>query len=300
MVLKKKSSKLKRSAGNGNSQSKVKEKRGKFFQHIIDEEVSSASEIDEPNVQSNSDNDSKEQEETALEKKMRLAKEYLEQLKQLKEEDDSDNNKDFVGEKLKEDLLEQSGKLLRKVADTIETPDVQQIKVLSKGHRKSIACLAVSNDSSCFFSAGKDCSLIKWCLKTFKQLVVVKGGKKEGNSHTAHILCLALSTDMKFLASGAMDNLIIVWRPESLHRIHVFQGHRGSVTGLCFQRNSHQLFSSSGDRTVKVWDLEAMGYVETLYGHQDAAQSCDSFYRDRCITAGGRDGSVRMYCISFQ
>jgi ribosomal RNA-processing protein 9 len=58
----------------------------------------------------------------------------------------------------------------------------------------------------------------------------------------------------------------------------MFQGHKDAVSGLAFRRHTHQLFSSSFDRTVKVyyivhiawitlqiWNLDEMAYVETLY-----------------------------------
>lgn len=34
--------------------------------------------------------------------------------------------------------------------------------------------------------------------------------------------------------------------------------------GLAFRRNSHQLFSASQDRSVKLWNIDEMTYVETL------------------------------------
>ena len=46
--------------------------------------------------------------------------------------------------------------------------------------------------------------------------------------------------------------------------LKTYSGHRKPVAGLVFRRNTKQLYSASYDRTVKVWDLEAGGYVETL------------------------------------
>ena len=34
--------------------------------------------------------------------------------------------------------------------------------------------------------------------------------------------------------------------------------------GLTFQVGTHQLFSGSLDRTVRIWNLDEMAYVETL------------------------------------
>ena len=37
-----------------------------------------------------------------------------------------------------------------------------------------------------------------------------------------------------------------------------------ALQGLVFRRESHQLFSCSEDRTIKLWNLDEMSYVETL------------------------------------
>jgi ribosomal RNA-processing protein 9 len=58
------------------------------------------------------------------------------------------------------------------------------------------------------------------------------------------------------------------------------------------------LYSASKDRTVKVFNLDEMTYVETLFGHQDSITSLSSMgLRDRCLTTGGRDRTVRLWKI---
>ena len=34
--------------------------------------------------------------------------------------------------------------------------------------------------------------------------------------------------------------------------------------GLAFRRSTHQLFSCSHDRAVKIWNVDEMAYVDTL------------------------------------
>ena len=36
------------------------------------------------------------------------------------------------------------------------------------------------------------------------------------------------------------------------------------LQGLAFRKGTHELFSCSYDRTVKIWNLDEMAYVETL------------------------------------
>lgn len=44
-----------------------------------------------------------------------------------------------------------------------------------------------------------------------------------------------------------------------------FTGHLDSVSGLAFRENTHQLFSVSFDRALKIWSVDEMAYVDTLY-----------------------------------
>lgn len=78
-------------------------------------------------------------------------------------------------------------------------------------------------------------------------------------------MCIALSSDLKFLAVSDQSHKIFIYDPTTLKKIHTFEGHREIVTGLVFRRDSHQMFSCSNDRSVKVWSLDEMVYVETLW-----------------------------------
>ncbi len=40
-----------------------------------------------------------------------------------------------------------------------------------------------------------------------------------------------------------------------------------------------------------------MAYVETLLGHQDRVTGIDAGLRERAVTCGGRDGTVRVWKI---
>ncbi len=50
--------------------------------------------------------------------------------------------------------------------------------------------------------------------------------------------------------------------------IQSFPGHRDTISALAFQDGTHQLFSASYDRTVKMWSLDDRAYMDTLFGHQ--------------------------------
>ena len=48
---------------------------------------------------------------------------------------------------------------------------------------------------------------------------------------------------------------------------------------------------------MKLFDLSVMGYVETLFGHQDFVTSIDSLRGETAVTCGGRDRTVRYWKI---
>nr|XP_015814391.2 U3 small nucleolar RNA-interacting protein 2 isoform X1 [Nothobranchius furzeri] len=242
-------------------------------------------------------------EETPQEKKLRLAKLYLEQLKEEeknKAEDESFET-DLIAGRLQEEVLEQKGKLQRLVAKDLIAPEASEIRVL-RGHKLPITCLVIAPDDKCIFSAAKDCSIIKWDVESGRKLHTIHGGRKGTEErhvgHTAHILCMTISSDGKYLATGDMNKLIMIWEADTCKHLYKFVGHKGPLSGLSFRRGTHDLYSASHDRSVKVWNVDEKAYVETLFGHQDAITGLDSLSRERCVTAGGRDGTVRVWKIA--
>jgi ribosomal RNA-processing protein 9 len=73
-----------------------------------------------------------------------------------------------------------------------------------------------------------------------------------------------------FQASGDDSKMIHIWKINSgkqskhLERVHTFRGHRDAVSGLAFRKRTHTLYSCSYDRSIKIWNLDEMAYVETL------------------------------------
>lgn len=59
-----------------------------------------------------------------------------------------------------------------------------------------------------------------------------------------------------------------------------------------------QLYSSSFDRSVKLFDLSTLSYVETLFGHQDCIQHVAALRSELAVSAGGRDKTIRFWKIA--
>ncbi|KAG0721315.1 U3 small nucleolar RNA-interacting protein 2 [Chionoecetes opilio] len=276
------------------------EKKGKYTPNL-DEEITSEEEEDYKKKKVNEEEEELE-EETAQEKKVRLARQYLQQLQEQRAQDEEGELDDeAIQSRLREDVLEASGRLRKKVAESYLRPADEDRQVLrSKKQKLSVTCIAVSIDEKYIFSGSKDCSIAKYSISGEK-LGAVLGGRKGTEDkhigHTSHIYSIAISSDGKFLASGDAKGCIHIWNPETLEHLKTFKKHRGAISGLAFRWATHTLFSGSHDRMVMVWNLDAMAFVENLGGHQDAITGLDAFMRESCITSGGRDKSVIVYVL---
>lgn len=296
LFIKKRAERRRGEANDGDAQKKKKKK----MVHLR-EEIESDSDTEVAPTRRKREEEQEDVEETAQEKKLRLAKEYLQQLQAQEEEGLEDEGLDAVASRLQEDVLEQRGRLQRKLAKELLPPDPSEVRLL-RGHQLPITCIVITPDDQHVFSASKDCSIIKWSVSDGKKVHKIPGGRKGCEKthvgHTAHVLCMAVSSDGKYLASGDQNKLIFIWNAETCQNLHKFQGHRGAVSGLSFQKGTYQLFSASHDRSIKVWNVAENSYIETLFGHQDCITGLDSLSRERCVTSGGRDGTVRVWKIA--
>ncbi|XP_028401907.1 U3 small nucleolar RNA-interacting protein 2-like [Dendronephthya gigantea] len=282
------------------SKKKVSDSRTLRNGSQFDINTDSESESDKEDINSNINSSD---EETAQEKRLRLAKEYLVQLENEERENRQDisDGEDAVGERLQKDVLEKQGNFQRKIAEKCICPDEDAIKIFS-GHKLSLTCLCISPDDKMIFSGSKDCSIIKWDIQTGTKEGKIPSGHSQAESsdnhgHVGHIFAIAISSDGQYLASGGQDKLIRIWNPCNLKHIHTFKGHRDAVTGLAFRQGYNQLFSASKDRTIKIWSLDEMAFVDTLFGHEDGITAIDSMKYEQAVSSGGRDTSVRLWKV---
>ncbi|XP_044507526.1 U3 snoRNP-associated protein-like EMB2271 [Mangifera indica] len=266
-----------------------------------------------------SDDGDSEVEETADEKRKRVATAYLEKIRGLarreKEEGEEENGSDeeekegerdsLVAKILQQEQLEESGRVRRVIASRVQEPqNIHEFRVLVK-HRQSVTAVALSEDDSKGFSASKDGTILQWDVdsgKIVKYLwpsedVLKSHGAKDpqgqATKHSKQILALAVSSDGRYLASGGLDRHVHLWDARTREHLQAFPGHRGPVSCLTFRQGTSELFSGSFDRTVSIWNAEDRAYINTLFGHQSEVLTIDCLRRERVLTVG-RDRIMQL------
>ncbi|KAG1752077.1 WD40-repeat-containing domain protein [Suillus lakei] len=250
-----------------------------------------------------------DEQETPAEKRLRLAKLYLESVKDGLAEgefDAAEIDRELISERLRQDVLEHSGKVHLFVADFYDFTSTSSLRC--RGHRFSVTSAVASDDAQYLYTAGKEGTINKWSLQSGKKIAAfykqhVSKGKEKAlpqdiQGHTDEILSLAVSSDGRYLASGSKDRRVGVWDVEKDEWVKGFGGHKDSVSSVAFRKGTQQLYTGSFDRTIKLFDLSAMGYVETLFGHQDTILCLDALRGETAVTAGARDRTIRFWKIA--
>ena len=293
-----------------------------------DSEISgSDDEPEDGQANARAEDESSSEDETAAERRLRLAEQYLEKIKGETQDandvgfDAEEIDRDLIAERLKKDNDETKGRICKFVASEYD------FKAASKTNfrMKSANLNGVAICPPYVYTASKDTTITKWELpppvypfrkpknkpnisqkpvrRRPKKLAEIRGDSSKANDkdytyHTGPILAIAASSTGSFLVTGSLDKKIIVYDASTLKPLKVFSQHRDAVTALSFQPSTNQLYSASRDRTVKVWSLNELAYVETLFGHQDSVVDIAAYPSvERCLSVGVRDRTARVWKV---
>lgn len=275
--------------------------------------------------------DSAGEDETAAEKRLRLAERYLANIRSEVEDDGvgfdaEDIDRDIIAERLIEDVAENKGKIYRYLAKELDWEAATH--TFFRADQDVVTGITAALPY--VYTVGKDLSLVKWEVATPphllkeqsngasrptnlaprkkpRQIAYVKGKKSKGKDpgylgHTGPILSVAVSSSGTYLATGDANARLIIWKAETLTPLKVFTQHRAAINSLSFRRGTHQLFSASSDRTIKIWSADELAYVETLFGHQDIVVGVAGGVEGKggqevCVSVGARDRTARLWKV---
>lgn len=249
--------------------------------------------------------------EGAAEKRRRLAKQYLDNLKAQEIDGDdfdaADLDEDHLARRLQEDVAETKGYVYKFYSDKVE-PQLGEVQPRTvRIGSKNVTGVSVKYPY--IYTVSKDMELIKWRHTSGKKPQRVKhtkGGSRffklnasnpSANHHWDQINCVAASPDGKFVVTGGSDARLIIWSAENLSCLKVLDT-REAVNSITFRRGTDQLYAACADLRIRTFSINQFAQLEILYGHQDNITDISALGRETCVSVGSRDKTAMFWKIA--
>ncbi|KAG6813504.1 hypothetical protein H0H92_010529 [Tricholoma furcatifolium] len=92
-------------------------------------------------------------------------------------------------------------------------------------------------------------------------------------SHIAEVTAILQSPKKNIFTVGYADGSIRIWNSNNNSVVSTFNGHKKSITALCFDEQGTRLASGSQDTDLIMWDVVAEAGLFRLRGHRDQITS---------------------------
>ncbi|PKI84925.1 ribosome assembly [Malassezia vespertilionis] len=111
-----------------------------------------------------------------------------------------------------------------------------------------------------------------------------------------------ISSIAKKLGVSAEDSLTVVFEPQAVFRVRAvhrcsstMSGHASPILCCSFSPTGQLLATGAGDRTCRLWDMDAEMPLHTLHGHAGWVLCAEWEGRERRLATGGMDGQVWVW-----
>ncbi len=217
---------------------------------------------------------------------------------------------------------DRSARIWAPVSDTSRNADYVCVGVC-EGHTESVGAIAFSRkaeEKECephfLFTGGQDRTIKMWDVSN----VSVAPSDSEIEpircktlttfiAHDKDINSLDVSPDDRLLASGSQDRTVKVFKithiPSSgknaargeLQLAGTCKGHKRGVWTVRFSGTERILATGSGDKTVKLWNMDDFSCVKTFEGHTNSVLRVEFINAGMQLVSSASDGLVKLWNI---
>ncbi|XP_078414788.1 transducin beta-like protein 3 [Cetorhinus maximus] len=158
-------------------------------------------------------------------------------------------------------------------------------KSIEQEDQEDITCFSVSPDDEILVTSSRALLLKQWdwkekmCTRTWKAI------------HTSPVASMAFDSTSTLLATGGCDSTIKIWDVIKQYCTHNLKGSSGVVHLVEFHPDISrlQLFSSSMDYKVRLWNLNTSKCIMVLDAHYSAVTSLAFTSDGNTLVSSGRD-----------
>lgn len=159
-----------------------------------------------------------------------------------------------------------------------------------KGSKGAVLDLQWSNDARSLYAACADFEVSTWDVHSGTRIRRHTGHEAIVNSVDAY------RRGTEVLVSGSDDRTIGLWDPRQKGAIDYITTDY-SVTAVAFNDTGSQIFSSSLDNDIKVWDIRKMTQIDCLKGHTDIVTSLRLSPDGQSLLSYSMDNTVKTWNV---
>eukprot|EP00887_Chlorella_sp_A99_P001865 scaffold19.g1865.t1 len=268
--------------------------------------------FDQPGNEGRAESESEEEEaeETAEQKRLRLARAYLDRLATGREEEEEEGgeggggggvlDRDAVTGRLRQEALESLGHYQRRLAHRLALPPLPRAEEYQRPgaaaaeaagaeaggeptlpaprflrvHRLPVTAVALSPDDRTCYSVSKDGGIIRCDVETGKRTALQRGGGGDAGGGAAQ-------------RSGGAE-----WVAAPAARAPGAALLAAAVSG-----DGRYLAAGGGDRKVHLWDARSGAYIRAFPGHKDAITALAFREGTQTLYSGSLDRSVKIWSV---
>ena len=168
------------------------------------------------------------------------------------------------------------------------------------GDGEDVLCLTLTRNDTHLITLSRSLALKFYALPEFALVRTV------ARAHDAPVAVMQVDPTSSLLATGSADGTVKVWDLAGAYCTHVFRGHGGVLSALCWivqrEQNVVRLATGCVDGKVRVWDLRASKQASSkplavLGAHAGVVRALGIAQDGTTLVSGARDQTLAIWNV---